>query len=147
MSGDGPGRCDSPGREDRALLITWLDGFAADTGHSPEDAGVAVDRYLDEQSVWIWDRRWSRSPWPHAAPVVGGVARIGPVYTPPEQRRRGYATTCVEQLSRRIEEDDHVAILYTQLSNPTSNAIYQRIGYEPVLEVLRYRFEPIPVSA
>ena len=102
-----------------------------------------VDRYLDEHSVWCWDDDGPVA-MARAAPVVGGVARIGPVYTPPAHRRRGYATTCVEHLSRHIEEREHVAILYTQLTNPTSNAIYARIGYEPVLEVLRYRFDPVP---
>jgi predicted GNAT family acetyltransferase len=106
---------------------------------------VTADRYLDEHSGWIWvdDVPVSMA---RAAPVAGGVARIGPVYTPPERRGRGYATACVELLSRRIEDGGHTAILYTQLSNPTSNAIYRRIGYEPVLEVLRYRFDPVPFS-
>jgi hypothetical protein len=52
------------------------------------------------------------------------------------RRRRG-----VGQLSRRIQDDGHTTILYTQLTNPTSNAIYRRIGFEPVLEVLRYAFD------
>ncbi|MGZ8765637.1 MAG: GNAT family N-acetyltransferase [Acidimicrobiia bacterium] len=132
-------------RGERALLIAWLDGFNADTGGAPEPSGIVVDRYLHEHSAWLWvdDEPVAMA---RAAPVVGGVARIGPVYTPPERRGCGYATTCVESLSRRIEESDHVAILYTRLTNPTSNAIYQRIGYEPVLEVLRYRFDHHPIS-
>jgi predicted GNAT family acetyltransferase len=73
-----------------------------------------------------------------AVPATGGVVRIGPVYTPPDRRARGYATACVEALSRSIVDAGDTAILYTQLANPTSNGIYRRIGYEPVLEVLRY---------
>ncbi len=131
--------------DDRSLIIGWVEGFAADTGDAPEAADVVVDRYLDERSVWVWDDHGPVS-MARAAPVVAGVVRIGPVYTPPEHRARGYATTCVEHLSRHVEAGDHVAILYTQLANPTSNAIYRRIGYEPVLEVLRYRFDPVELS-
>lgn len=128
---------------DRSVLIAWLDGFGADTGHAPEDSDVVIDRYLDEHSAWLWIDGGPVA-MARAAPVVGAVSRIGPAYTPPQLRGQGYATTCVEQLSRHIEEGGHVAILYTQLTNPTSNAIYARIGYEPVLEVLRYQFEPVP---
>lgn len=131
---------------DRDVLIEWLDGFVADTGHASEPSTLMVDRYLDERSAWLWVDAEEPVSMARAAPVAGGVARIGPVYTPPEQRARGYATACVEHLSRHIEEWDHTAILYTQLSNPSSNAIYRRIGYEPVSEVLRYRFDPVPLS-
>ncbi len=128
---------------DRSVLVEWLEKFGDDTGHALEDSEVVIDRYLDERSVWLWidDGPVAMA---RAAPVVAGVARIGPVYTPPEQRGKGYATTCVERLSRHIEDGEHIAILYTQLTNPTSNAIYARIGFEPVLEVVRYRFETVP---
>lgn len=141
--GKAPGALQAASPADRSVLIEWLDGFGADTGHAPDDSAVVIDRYLDEGSAWLWVDEGPVA-MARAAPVVGGVARIGPVYTPPERRGTGYATTCVEHLSRRIEEGGHVAVLYTQLTNPTSNAIYARIGYEPVLEVLRYQFEPVP---
>lgn len=69
-----------------------------------------------------------------------GVVRIGGVYTPPAIRSRGFASATVAQLSARILADSGRPILYTQLQNPTSNAIYQRIGFEPVAEVVRYLF-------
>jgi predicted GNAT family acetyltransferase len=72
---------------------------------------------------------------------VEGVARVGLVYTPPEHRGRGYASACVAGVSAHVlATDSDSCILYTQLSNATSNAIYRAIGYEPVLEVVRYRF-------
>jgi predicted GNAT family acetyltransferase len=68
------------------------------------------------------------------------VTRIQTVYTPDTLRRRGYASACVGQLTRRLVDSGQECILYTDLGNPTSNAVYRRLGYEPVVEALRYRF-------
>jgi predicted GNAT family acetyltransferase len=73
--------------------------------------------------------------------AVAGTARISFVYTPPEHRRRGYAGACTAALSRHcLDTDARSCVLFTQLSSPTPNSVYQRIGYVPVTEFLRYRF-------
>ncbi len=65
--------------------------------------------------------------------------RINYVYTPPELRGRGYATACVAALSRALlEAGNRYCCLYTDLANPTSNAIYRRIGYRPVCDAAMY---------
>jgi predicted GNAT family acetyltransferase len=122
---------------DRDRLVEWFRGFQADTGGHPGAPEEQADVGLADGTVSIWDHGGAAA-MARAAPAVGGVVRIGPVYTPPPRRGRGYATACVEALSRSIVDAGHLAILYTQLANPTSNRIYRRIGYEPVLEVLRY---------
>lgn len=63
------------------------------------------------------------------------------VYTPPSLRRKGYATECVAKLSKKIlEEGNKYCFLFTDLSNPTSNSIYQKIGYRPVIDENHYKF-------
>jgi len=63
------------------------------------------------------------------------------VYTPPDLRRRGYATECVAHLSKRLlEEGNKFCFLFTDLLNPTSNSIYQKIGYRPVIDIDQYEF-------
>ncbi|MFW9865894.1 MAG: GNAT family N-acetyltransferase, partial [Candidatus Thorarchaeota archaeon] len=63
------------------------------------------------------------------------------VYTPPKLRRKGYATECVAKLSKLLlEEGNNYCFLFTDLSNPTSNSIYQKIGYRPVMDVDEYHF-------
>jgi predicted GNAT family acetyltransferase len=63
------------------------------------------------------------------------------VYTPPSLRRKGYATECVAKLSKQlIEEGNKYCFLFTDLSNPTSNSIYQKIGYRPVIDENHYKF-------
>jgi hypothetical protein len=72
--------------------------------------------------------------------------RVSFVYTPPELRGKGYATACVAILSERaLASGRRFCTLYTDLSNPTSNAIYRRIGYRPIGESMMVRFAP-PVS-
>jgi predicted GNAT family acetyltransferase len=66
---------------------------------------------------------------------------IGPVYTPPEHRRRGYGSVLTADLSRRLlAEGRAYCFLYTDLANPTSNRIYQAIGYERVCDSAMYEF-------
>jgi predicted GNAT family acetyltransferase len=64
------------------------------------------------------------------------MVRIGPVFTPPESRRHGYAGAVTAAISRAARELVGEVLLFTDLSNPTSNAIYQRIGYRPVQDRL-----------
>jgi hypothetical protein len=72
-------------------------------------------------------------------PTAIGVAFV---YTPPYFRGKGYATSCVAQLSRMaLDKGYKKCVLYTDLLNPTSNSIYQRIGYKPVCDSLMLKFE------
>jgi predicted GNAT family acetyltransferase len=60
---------------------------------------------------------------------------IGYVYTPPEERKKGYASDCVSALSQHLLDSGYqTTSLYTDLANPTSNKIYMEIGYEPVMD-------------
>lgn len=66
------------------------------------------------------------------------------VYTPKEERKKGYASNCVAALSQRMLNQGYkTTTLYTDLANPTSNKIYQEIGYEPIMESVLLFLEPI----
>jgi predicted GNAT family acetyltransferase len=75
-----------------------------------------------------------------------GASRIGPVYTPPEHRRLGYAaaaTAAAAQWARSAGAQE--VLLYTDLANPTSNGVYQRIGFRPVTDFTELAFDsPCP---
>jgi len=67
---------------------------------------------------------------------------IGAVYTPPRFRGRGYATAAVATLSRQLLDGGRSScFLYTDLANPVSNAIYRRVGYEPLQDVVDIAIE------
>jgi predicted GNAT family acetyltransferase len=74
-------------------------------------------------------------------PQIKGICISG-VYTPPEHRQRGYARALVAQVSKEmLSRGFELTNLFTDLSNPTSNKIYQEIGYKPVCDYHQYSFE------
>jgi predicted GNAT family acetyltransferase len=134
---DGSLRLATP--DDRTTLIEWVNGFVADAGVVPVDAENLVDLRVEHGQLWVWE---DQAPVSMAGTsvVVAGVARVQYVYTPPELRGAGYATACVEGMSRALVDRGLRCVLFTDLANPTSNAIYRRIGYEVVAEILGYDF-------
>jgi predicted GNAT family acetyltransferase len=79
-----------------------------------------------------------------ASPLVAGSVRIQAVYTPSPHRRHGYAAALTAEASgraRRAGADE--VVLFTDLANPTSNAVYQRIGYQPVMGRVVLSFEGV----
>jgi ribosomal protein S18 acetylase RimI-like enzyme len=136
-----PGRFRAAAGPDRDLLVAWATRFLEDTASLPLDPADMADRHLEAGRIWVWECDGRPVSTAAASAPVAGVARVAFVYTPPEHRGRGYASACVAALSSRIvDREAATCILFTQLSNPTSNAIYRRIGYEPVMESLIYRF-------
>jgi predicted GNAT family acetyltransferase len=69
-------------------------------------------------------------------PPAAGVSRIGPVYTPPAHRGHGYASAVTARAAFDILDSAAVPVLYTDVSNPTSNKIYRAIGFRPVADRL-----------
>jgi predicted GNAT family acetyltransferase len=115
--------------DERALVIGWLRGFNDEVRDGIGDPERMVDERGPQSRLFVWD---DRGPvcLVGCSPVVNRVARVAPVYTPPELRRRGYAGTAVAALSRRLlERDADRCMLYTDLANPTSNKIYAEVGY------------------
>jgi predicted GNAT family acetyltransferase len=74
-------------------------------------------------------------------PSVVGLPRVSLVYTPAEHRRHGYAGAGVAALSQHLLDDGaRACMLFADLANPTSNGVYQRIGYRPVADADVWRF-------
>ena len=132
---------------DRELVLGWWIAFGEEVLHEGgpgrDRAEVTVDHRLSspDTGMLLWDdggETVSLAGWGGRTP--NGI-RVGPVYTPPELRGRGYATAVTADLSRRLLADGHrFCFLYTDLANPTSNAIYERIGYRRVCESAEISF-------
>ena len=133
---------------DRNWLVPWLLDFATEALPDGEKDATRLERMLDvrlgsdpDAGIWVWeDAGKSVSIAGHGGRTPSGM-RIGPVFTPKELRGRGYATSLVAQLSKWILSGGRRwCFLYTDLANPTSNSIYERIGYEKVCESAEYHF-------
>ncbi len=133
---------------DAELLIDWSERFAAEAlPHLPVDLdrqAAIVARLIERRrgsGIWLWERAGEVvSMSVHANPTPNGI-RISHVYTPPSQRGRGFATALVAHQSGGLLEVGHeFCFLFTDLANPTSNAIYERIGYRQIAESAEYRF-------
>jgi uncharacterized protein len=140
------GRLRQAGTADRPLLVEWWLAFAEEAlGESPTEASVAhqIDHRLEvaDAGIVLWDDGDPASLAAYGNPTPNGI-RIGPVYTPPERRRRGYASALVADLSSRLLRERRFCFLYTDLANPTSNKIYEQIGYRRVCESAEIAFVP-----
>ena len=136
-------------KRDRRMMMDWLDGFYREAvQESPDPARVRrqVDLYMREDSklrgLMIWEKRGIPvSMAGYAGPIPNSI-RVGAVFTPPDQRKRGYASAVTAGLSQHLLDMGYqFCFLFTDLLNPTSNHIYQQIGYKPVCDVDRYTFK------
>lgn len=143
-----PGRMRHATPDDLDLVTEWTLAFAAEAlsgveQTNPEATRRNTARKIAEQVLYLWDDGGPVSLAGVARPTAHGIS-IGPVYTPPERRGRGYASSLVAALSQcMLDEGRAFVTLFTDLANPTSNHIYQAIGYRPVCDYTLYRFEPI----
>jgi len=121
---------------DRPLMREWAGAFAAETGvpEGPEELVRSIDaRVGHDPGIVLWEVEGVPVTLAGATVSSPGIARVGPVYTPPEHRRRGYATSLVAAwTSELLRRGARRCALFTDLANPTSNSIYQAVGYRPV---------------
>jgi uncharacterized protein len=132
-----------PGRHsERPLLVQWCQAFAQETGSiGGAHSGSLVDARLEHDGLFVWDDGGPVSIVAMSPPVAG-VVRIGPVYTPHAQRRRGYAGMAVAAASRRVlAEGARSCMLFTDVANPTSNKIYAEVGYRRFGDWEEHAFE------
>ncbi|MFD3591948.1 GNAT family N-acetyltransferase [Nocardia sp. NPDC058640] len=124
--------------DDVSLCRTMIEEFSAESGAPHRLDEKAVRRRIEAGALWLWDRDGTPVTLVARHPVVMGWARIGPVYTPPRHRGNGYASALTATVAGRIRDEGAGACLFTDLANPTSNKIYQRIGFEQVRDFVNY---------
>ncbi|MBV9919678.1 MAG: GNAT family N-acetyltransferase, partial [Pseudonocardia sp.] len=124
---------------DAEQLVRWYAEFAAEADGLRADSATVVRRALrDEGCIWVWqDAAGESVSMARTQPAAGGVARIGPVYTPPPQRGRGFGGAVTAAATRGCLSAGVTPVLFTDLANPVSNHIYTRLGYRPVADYLR----------
>jgi predicted GNAT family acetyltransferase len=132
-----PGRMRDYERRDRELAASWMDAFAEEAlpEPPPDTSEEFVDRREEDPDggIVLWEDDGAVVSMAGFGGRTPNGIRIGPVYTPPELRGRGYASALTAAVTQRLLDGGlRFCFLFTDLANPTSNSIYQRIGYEPV---------------
>jgi FR47-like protein len=141
-----PGGLQAATEDDVELVTEWFGAFMGDAdeqagrlrGASAHDVPDRAEmlRRLGAGWLWFWvSQAGERVHLTGASPPAFGVARVGPVYTPPAERGRGWASNAVAEISRRIQAEGARVCLFTDQANPTSNKIYAALGYQPVADM------------
>jgi len=129
--------------DDVDLVTEWILAFQKEalTGGDRAEAYEIAKSRIGDRDIYIWEDQKPVSMAAKTRPMLNGIG-VSLVYTPPELRGRGYATACVASLSQSLLDSGwKFCALFTDLSNPTSNRIYQRIGYTPVCDFNEYIFD------
>ncbi|HEV2635457.1 MAG TPA: GNAT family N-acetyltransferase [Actinocrinis sp.] len=134
------GSAELPADEDLELTTEWYGAFCTEVGEpdTPEQLAAQTRERIDRGEIRLWRR-------PDGVPVamaalsapIESMSRISLVYTPKDNRRRGYAGAVTATLCQiAIESGIEHILLFTDLANPTSNALYQRIGFQQVSDAV-----------
>jgi RimJ/RimL family protein N-acetyltransferase len=137
------GRARAAGEADREQLMDFIRGFAADVGEdvTVDAATWATTRYADKHYTF-WETP-DGTPVSVAGvnPPVAGLAQVDPVYTPPAHRGHGYAAAVTAAVTRAaLAAGATETALFTNAANPTSNALYERLGYDVFADWTTYTF-------
>jgi predicted GNAT family acetyltransferase len=137
------GRLREPTQSDEPLMRKWRAAFSIDAEHMDAEEAVkqAASPMPKSRHLMLWEVEGAAvSMAGYAGPTPNGI-RVAWVYTPPENRGKGFAGACVAALSQKLLDDGRkFCFLYTDLANPVSNHVYQKIGYEPVTDATVYSF-------
>src|SRR3954454_12864435 len=136
---------------EQEVVTGWYLAFMTDAdeqagrapGESPHESPEPDEmrRRIQSGQVLVWEVEGAPVHVTAATTPAFGVSRIGPVYTPKEHRGHGYASRAVYEVSKLLRDDDTRACLFTDRANPTSNKIYEALGYERLVDMANLRVE------
>ncbi|QEV18649.1 GNAT family N-acetyltransferase [Streptomyces alboniger] len=138
-----PGRARLADEGDRELLTRWHGEFAEAVGEPPaREPGAWVNARLAYGGITLWETPdGTPAAMAGATRLIAGQVRVAPVYTPAALRGRGYGGAATVAVTRAaLDAGAAEVLLFTDLANPTSNGLYQRIGYRPVRDFTQYDF-------
>lgn len=131
--------------KDKELVAKWVKDFslAANEIMPFEDARKKAESLIEKKVLFLWEVNGRPVSMCAKTRPAGRGITVAYVYTPKEERKKGYASCLVSKCSQMLLEEYPYVMLYTDLANPTSNKIYQEIGYKPVVDSAMYDFETI----
>jgi predicted GNAT family acetyltransferase len=142
--GDVRGTMRAAGEADVEVLTPWVEAFLTELDHNerhPDPEALARSRMQgDRLRLWEVDDR--PVAMASTSPPVDGVSRVSLVYTPPADRRHGYAAALTAAVTQQeLDSGARACMLYTERANPTANGVYRRIGYVDLGDQVEVRFQ------
>jgi GNAT superfamily N-acetyltransferase len=135
------GRARSAEPADRDFLLSWYEVLMREL-HAPDvDPAQELDDRLGYRGITLWEVDGQPVSLAGRTRPAAGMVRIGPVYTPERWRRRGYGAAVTAAASQAARQLAGEVVLFTDLANPTSNGIYQKLGYRPVHDRVLLAFD------
>ena len=126
--------------DDLGLMRQWITAFEIDVFGESHMPSERVMQRVTQGELYIWESETPHCMAGKSRPTDNTIS-INGVYTPKEWRRQGFATATVANLSKELLDEGYSkCVLYTDMANPTSNCIYQKIGYEPVCNFAHVHF-------
>lgn len=136
---DAPGHLMLAGDAELPTVGNWLQAFDVEAHGRPPSESRHVSVHGRSHGLWIVDGK--PVAYASASEPQAGASRIGPVYTPPEQRKHGYGSAVTAAMAQwALGEGAQEVLLFTDLANPTSNKIYSALGFVPVYDSVEFRF-------
>jgi RimJ/RimL family protein N-acetyltransferase len=137
---------------EKDLILRWIQGFIQDCFPDRPEEAVAevsateraegIEKAIKGKQFYLLKVDKKPVSMVKSSGITPNGQTINAVYTPPLERRKGYATEAVAKISQKLlDEGKKYCFLFTDLANPTSNKIYQEIGYKPIIDMDQYRFE------
>jgi RimJ/RimL family protein N-acetyltransferase len=137
-----PGAARTADAADHGLMVAWIDAFKDEAQPAgPNESERVVNDRIGWGGLVLWEHEGRPVSLAGRHPAAAGQARVGPVYTPPELRGRGFggaATAAITQAA--LDDGAEGVVLFTDLANPASNTLYQRLGYRPISDWAVVRF-------
>jgi GNAT superfamily N-acetyltransferase len=136
------GRSRTAVADDLPVAVEWFREFQAEAhvDVTADPTPVVSARINRNELVW-WEAEGRLVALAGVSAPIAGMSRVGPVYTPAEWRRRGYGSAVTHAATRKaLDERADEVLLFTDLANPTSNTIYQALGYQPVADYATIQF-------
>src|SRR5215472_5771524 len=129
-----PGTARTADATDRDLLVAWLNAFQDEAQPAgPNETERVVNARLGWGGLLLWEHDGRPVSLAGRNRAAAGQARVGPVYTPPGLRGRGFGAAATAAITQAALDDGaQGVVLFTDLDNPTSNTLYQRLGYRPI---------------
>lgn len=134
-----------PARPDELdVLVTWYAGFLTEVGVFGRGSGQRelLRARVEQNELVVWENAGEIVSFAGFSTPLAGMSRIGPVYTPPRHRRHGYGSAVTHAATVAAHRAGATeVVLFTDLGNPTTNTIYQALGYRPVADYARIFYD------